>query len=268
VLGLRIVTAAVLAPAFVAGIWLLSEDGFALLVGAIGGIAAAEWGRLCGFGRVGTALYAAALVALGGVALASDALEVLVAAGAGWWLVAAVMVMVYPRGDVIWVRPWGHALIGGVAMLPGWAGFVLLQAHVAGPGLLLWVLVLVWAADIGAYFAGHAFGRRKLAPAVSPGKTWEGVAGGALLALLVGVVGALAAGLEPRAWPAAGALVLVLLAASVVGDLAESIAKRTAGGKDSSRMLPGHGGVLDRIDSLLAAVPVAALVLAGWGGGA
>src|SRR5690606_16951319 len=125
-----------------------------------------------------------------------------------------------------------------------------------------------WAADIGAYFSGKTFGRRKLAPQVSPGKSWEGLFGGLLTSLLI----TLAVGLY-RGWPVtemvlalAGAALVVLI--SVVGDLTESMFKRSSGIKDSSQLLPGHGGVMDRIDSLTAAIPVFALLLwmAGWGG--
>jgi phosphatidate cytidylyltransferase len=134
-------------------------------------------------------------------------------------------------------------------------------------GLILAVMVLVWVADIGAYFSGRRFGKNKLAPQVSPGKSWEGVYGGLAASLLVTLVVGLS-----RDWSGsallialAGAAVVVLI--SVVGDLTESMFKRQAGLKDSSNLLPGHGGVLDRIDSLTAAIPVFAVLLwlAGWG---
>lgn len=130
-----------------------------------------------------------------------------------------------------------------------------------GNWLILAVMVLVWGADIGAYFSGKAFGKRKLAPQVSPGKSWEGVYGGLLLSLLITLV----VGLVRDA--SVGQIVLSLLGAalvvfiSVVGDLTESMFKRQSGIKDSSNLLPGHGGVLDRIDSLTAAIPVFAVLL-------
>ena len=123
---------------------------------------------------------------------------------------------------------------------------------------LIWLLLLVGVADVGAYFTGRAWGRRKLAPRLSPGKTWEGAAGGALLSALVG--GGVLAAWGRLSWFLVG-VTLLLIAVGVFGDLLESLLKREAGAKDSGTLLPGHGGVLDRIDSALAALPVFALLL-------
>jgi len=181
-----------------------------------------------------------------------------------WWLLALLAVLVYPRATVLWHNLPAQALIGLVLLVPSWQAVVQVQQQgavgLAGPWALLFILVWVWAADTGAYFAGRAFGRHKLAPSVSPGKTIEGLLGGAALALLVVTL---------VAWqgPVSGdriALLLVALVtvlASVLGDLFESMIKRQAGVKDSGTMLPGHGGMLDRIDSVTAALPVA---LAGF----
>ncbi len=134
---------------------------------------------------------------------------------------------------------------------------------------LVSAMAIVWVADIGAYFAGRAFGRHKLAPAISPGKTWEGVAGGMLAVLVLSAVAALTpalAGSFPArlltsfGWPMGVAMICALVAASVVGDLFESMMKRRAGMKDSSTLLPGHGGVLDRIDALIPSMPLALLI--------
>ena len=133
--------------------------------------------------------------------------------------------------------------------------------------LIVAVMVLVWAADIGAYFSGKTFGRRKLAPRVSPGKSWEGLIGGLITSLLITLCVGLYHGWSPRELALAllGAALVVVI--SVVGDLTESMFKRSSGIKDSSQLLPGHGGVMDRIDSLTAAVPVFTVLLwlAGWG---
>jgi phosphatidate cytidylyltransferase len=135
--------------------------------------------------------------------------------------------------------------------------------HERSPWLLLAAMALVWVADIAAYFAGRAYGRRKLAPAISPGKTWEGAIGAVAAVLVYGLaVMAFAGGLPSFGLLLVSALALVLLTAmSIVGDLFESLMKRQAEVKDSSQLLPGHGGVLDRIDSLTATLPLLALVL-------
>ena len=192
-----------------------------------------------------------------------------------WWAVCAVWLaigaLVLRAGPPAWLRwpVWARVSLGLLALGFGW--LALTGAHRLGVNFLMSVLCLVWVADIGAYAAGRAFGRNKLAPTISPGKSWEGVAGGVLGALVL--AGAWIAFLDPRfgaqgaslyarlqdAFGVFGLLVavLVLAAASVVGDLFESLVKRAAGAKDSSRLLPGHGGVLDRIDALLPVLPLA-----------
>jgi phosphatidate cytidylyltransferase len=160
------------------------------------------------------------------------------------------------------------AAVLGLFILPAFGHAALLLREV-GIGVLLSVAVLVWAADVGAYFAGKALGRRKLAPAISPGKSWEGAIGGWLLAMIVAVSLAATQAFSPT-WfsrvgnsaglPAVALLVTLMVVVSVVGDLFESLLKRQVGMKDSSRLLPGHGGVLDRIDALLPVFPLAALL--------
>jgi phosphatidate cytidylyltransferase len=153
-------------------------------------------------------------------------------------------------------------LLGALVILPTWAAMVAL--HAVGTWLLLAAMALVWVADISAYFAGRAFGKHKLAPTISPGKTWEGVAGAVVGVLIYG--GAVLtfsplAGKLPLAQPVLILLLVLLTAVSVMGDLFESLLKRQAGIKDSSNLLPGHGGVLDRIDALTSTLPLAALIL-------
>jgi phosphatidate cytidylyltransferase len=184
-----------------------------------------------------------------------------------WWGLATWLVLTYPRSGELWSSAACRLLIGLLILLPAWQGLVLLKHWPLGNWLILSVMVLVWAADIGAYFSGRAFGKRKLAPQVSPGKSWEGVYGGLTVSLVITLVVGIS-----RDW-GFGQILLGLLGAallvmsSVVGDLTESMFKRRSGIKDSSNLLPGHGGVLDRIDSLTAAIPIFAVLLwaAEWG---
>jgi phosphatidate cytidylyltransferase len=171
-----------------------------------------------------------------------------------WWLIAFVWTLFYPTGIPLLVR-W---VSGALVLVPLFIALIVLFR--IGPEKLLFSLLIVWAADAGAYFAGKSFGRVKLAPSISPGKTWEGVIGGFLVVALLAVVGV--------RWTDASLAVLLpfflaVAALSIVGDLTVSMFKRTAGVKDSGTIFPGHGGVLDRIDSVAAAAPLFALGL-GW----
>lgn len=265
----RVITALVLLPIALGGFFLLDGALFALFIAAVVCLGGWEWARLAGLAAQPLRVAYAGVVAvlLYGLyqlpALASSVLLL----GVAWWAVATVWVLNYPASSRYWDGAPGRLLIGLLILLPAWQGLVLLKQWPLANGLILAVMVLVWGADIGAYFAGKTFGKRKLAPRVSPGKSWEGLAGGLLASLLI----AAAVGLY-RGWSGgelllalAGTALVVLV--SVVGDLTESMFKRQAGVKDSSHLLPGHGGVLDRIDSLTAAIPLFAVLLwlAGWG---
>jgi phosphatidate cytidylyltransferase len=264
VLKTRVATALVLLALLLAVLfWLppLAGAGFLLAVVLMG---AWEWAAFAGLGapaaRLGYVLATLALCA-GGWALASDAagLARLMQVAALWWGIALLWLSLAPHRIT---RP-AAAIAGLLVLAPAFVGLARLLAQPSPPQgalKLLGMLVIVWAADIGAYFAGRRFGRLKLAPAVSPNKTWEGVLGGVVLALVVALVVARWSGTP--ALPFA-ALALAVVCASIVGDLTESLFKRFAGLKDSGGLLPGHGGVLDRIDSITAAVPFYVLGL-GW----
>ena len=181
--------------------------------------------------------------------------QLVLAVSLSWWVIALLWVIFAPRR----AAAWSAGLAGILALVPAWLAMVRLRMDVPrGEQWLLFALCLVWAADIGAYFAGRSFGRVRLAPQVSPGKTWEGVLGGVLLAAVVAVAGG-----RWFAVPLARLLPLCLgvVAFSIVGDLTESLLKRFAGLKDSGTLFPGHGGVMDRIDSLTGAMPVLLLGL-------
>ena len=187
------------------------------------------------------------------------------------WLALALCLFIagrFPPSD-----RWRLVYAGLALLLPAACWFALVAAYRNGLVFLISILAIVWAADIAAYFAGRAFGKKKLAPSISPGKTWAGAIGGAIAALIVAALipAAIALGLPQlsgsffavlgQRWPSIAVLaaVLVLVVLSIVGDLFESQLKRQHGVKDSGRLLPGHGGVFDRVDALLPVVPVAVL---------
>ena len=276
-LGQRVLTAVVLLALLLGALFAPMAWPFAALTLLFLAAAGWEWGRLNGLASMPalglgllTAVLSLLLVQAQDPALPSPVCQF----GSLAWLVAgAYALRVGPAG---WSRlPRSLRLLIGPALLAvAWLGLV--RVHAVGVNFLLSVLCLVWAADIAAYAGGRTFGRHKLAPTISPGKTWEGVFSGALGVLVLGagwwifdrLLALDSPGLPTRlvdafGVPGAIAALLLLTAASVVGDLVESLVKRAAGAKDSSRLLPGHGGVLDRIDALLPVVPlVAALGLA------
>ncbi len=265
----RVLTALVLAPLAVWGILALPGIWFAGVLGIIVTLGAWEWTNLIGLRTGGRLAYTVALpcimLALFPLLNDPDSMVAVGVVGLAWWLAATVSILRFPGGGEFWREHRGaRASAGLFVLIPAWASLVVLHQTPSGPGFVLLLALLIWGADTGAYFAGRAFGRHKLAPQVSPGKTWEGVGGGALFALLVASVGGI--WLEPLGGlPAFLLLVLVTIAFSVLGDLAESMFKRLMDVKDSGGLLPGHGGILDRIDSLTAAAPIFALGLYGLG---
>lgn len=269
----RVLTAVVLLLVLLPALWSSQVEFFLTITLLMIGAAAWEWGRLAGLSFrqavvLGGLCGVLGLCLWGGGLLSLD-LGWFWALMAGGWVLGSAFLLT--QGVGAWSR-WSarlRASLGVLVLLAAWLALV--QARRSGINFLLSSLALVWAADIGAYFAGRAFGgrvfRKKLAPSVSPGKTWEGVVGGAAVVWMLSVVW--------RAWDHSGRadsaslyttlastgemwLLLALaclVAMSVVGDLVESLIKRAAGVKDSSRLLPGHGGVLDRVDALLPTLP-------------
>jgi phosphatidate cytidylyltransferase len=257
----RVITAVILAPLVVAGFVWLHGPWFALFIGAVVTLAAWEWARLAGeSAQKGRIVYAlvVALILAGLYRYAVPPQYILVPAVA-WWLAAIFMISRYPDGNGLWSGSMIAQLFGLFILLPAWYGLVWLKLQTGGLWLILALMILVWAADIGAYFAGKTWGKRKLAPRVSPGKSIEGLLGGLVLTqvLTLAALVYLDWNLSDLLLGQLGALLVVLF--SVVGDLTESMFKRDQGLKDSSNLLPGHGGVMDRIDSLTAAIPVFAL---------
>jgi len=267
----RVITALVLLPPVLATLWFGSTPLVGAVFGAAAMVAVLEWGTLTGVRRAGAG--PGAIVCYVGAAAALTALAVwlrestmpwvLVIGTCAWWLLVLSWIARYPVGfDESHPPRWLNAG-AGLLVVPGTiAAVTLLHGAPDGALRLLFAFVLVWAADVGAYFAGRALGRRKLAPNVSPGKTWEGVFGGLTLSLLIAAVaGTWLFHLQGTAWLPFLLLCVAVVLLSIVGDLGESLLKRQVGVKDSGTLLPGHGGVLDRVDSLLAALPAMALGL-------
>lgn len=274
----RIITAVVLLAILLPALFYPSHIPFACVMLALIAAAGWEWGRLNGYGGNVSLFLGAEIAVLCALSwwlglLESSLLPVWIVASAGWVLGGAALLRAAVPG---WPRiPRGLRLVGGqLALWVAWLAAV--QARIVGINFLLSVLVLVWVADVFAYFSGRAFGlkftRNKLAPTISPGKSWEGVWGGmagvVILALiwtwsdsaLQASVASLYSRLAERGWWLLVIGVIFLAAMSVVGDLVESLIKRSAGAKDSSALLPGHGGVLDRVDALLPTLPIAMML--------
>ena len=248
----RVITALILGAVVLLGIFFLPHPAVAVVAAALILAGAWEWSAFLGLTdtakRLAFVLLIGASVAwlwwLGPDAARFDNVPI---GAACWWLLALVWVAAMPTV----INTGSAALAGIMVLLPAW--FALVRLHSMSPQLMLFVLLLVVSADVGAYFAGRQFGKHKLAPRVSPGKTWEGVCGGLAGSMLLAIIGVY--WFDMHAAPFIGLCVLVFIA-SVVGDLTESMFKRHAGLKDSGSLLPGHGGVLDRLDSVTAAAPV------------
>lgn len=268
----RVITAIFLFAAFFSALFFLPPFGWAIFATVVAVIAAWEWGALMGLGAKPRLVLGAGLLVVcaivgllepAALGIGLDSSDAAWRLGRWFYLPAAAfwMLLVPLWMKQRWPLPKSAAglAVGALLILPTW--LALIQLRQAGAMALLTVMAVVWLADIAAYFSGRAFGKHKLAPSISPGKTWEGAIGAGIAVLIYGF--SLSASLPAVLSSNSGLLfiVLVLLTAiSIIGDLFESLLKRQAGLKDSSSILPGHGGVLDRIDSLTSTLPLVALV--------
>jgi phosphatidate cytidylyltransferase len=253
----------------------LGPTAFLALTAALLGAACFEWLRLAGLAPPWPVLFGAAFTLLAFCAawfgtLTGPVANFALLASAAVWLLIALLLFRHEASGARLPR-WLILIACPLLLATAWVGFARLLA--GGYVLLISALALVWIADIAAYFAGRAFGKRKLAPRISPGKTWAGVGGAVAAVMVLAAAIWVAIPQQPifstrvaQHWGFVAMLLalLVLVALSIVGDLFESLLKRQAGVKDSSGLLPGHGGVFDRIDALLPVLPVAALITAGW----
>ncbi|MEY0764859.1 MULTISPECIES: phosphatidate cytidylyltransferase [Providencia] len=281
----RLLTAIVLIPIVIAALFLLSPANFGVVVIAVCALGAWEWAQFVGWHsqakRIGLAVVFAAILlamqfSISDINQFSTEPMILYGLWAGliWWGIAIILVVTYPASAA-----WGNSVIirllfGVLTIIPFYCGMMVLRTvgyqsdTFFGAWWLLYVMLLVWGADSGAYAFGRTIGRNKMAPKVSPGKTWEGLVGGLITA---GVISWLFSAFAPIPVMPDYLLVtsIIVVVVSVFGDLTESMFKRQSGIKDSSHLIPGHGGILDRIDSLTAAIPVFAglnlLIFNGFG---
>lgn len=250
----RIITAVILAVLFLGVLLCLPPMATMIVMTALVLTGAWEWSAFLrahrGVARGAYVVFVALLlIAVWYAAAVPDVLHIILVTALVWWVIALAWIIFAPRS----VAPWSAGLAGVLALVPAWLALVRLRDLPHGAQWVLFTLLLVWSADIGAYFAGHRFGRIRLAPEVSPGKTWEGVLGGFALSAVVAVSGSAWFALPLYSFVP---LCLAAVAFSIVGDLTESLLKRFAGVKDSGTLFPGHGGVMDRIDSVTGAAPV------------
>lgn len=275
----RVLSAIVLIAVVLCALLYFTPFYFALSLGAVVTLGIWEWTQFARLKNALVRLFSAAFLGafvflwiytegnyLDAGRVFEQYLPLLLLNSVAWWGLALLMVITYPRSAKWWAKnPLLQCLFAFSTLIPFVAAVLRLRLDqftadpYHGLFLLLYVFVLVWAADSGAYFAGRAFGKHKLAPKVSPGKTWEGVLGGLVMALVLAFVFLHFSAetlLGERNMAGFVALSVATVAVSVLGDLTESMFKRESGIKDSSQLIPGHGGVLDRIDSLTAAVPV------------
>lgn len=266
----RVITAFIMMGVFLSILFFLPWWAFAIFIACVFAVGAWEWANMSGFSFALRIVYLLVTLALGaGLAWWSDwaanteKMQAMLGFACAWWGIAFLWLQTYPASVPLWNNLALRSLMGWCVLVPSWLSTLYLRNE-PGPLLVLLCLLVVAAADVGAYFSGRAFGKRKLAPSISPGKSWEGVIGGAILAVIIAVGFSFLFGAGH--WLSLLGIVIPVALVSVVGDLFESMVKRVRGVKDSGTILPGHGGVLDRIDGIAAATPVFAfsLIMSQW----
>jgi phosphatidate cytidylyltransferase len=272
----RVYTAIVLTIIFLAALLGLPAGYFSFFIGAVVLIGAWEWAMLAGYGAIWQRLAYSALILVlllgasfylkfageAAPALDSTAIRDLLVVGCVWWALALLLVQGYPSSAILWGRKLLRLLMGVAVLVPTWISLVYIRQLPEGIYLVLLVILVVAMADSGGYFVGRKFGKHKLAAAVSPGKTWEGFAGGLMANLcLAGIL----AFMFQLNWLLLACIIVPTSLVSVLGDLLESMVKRHARVKDSGSILPGHGGILDRVDGITAGAPVFALAVLSTG---
>lgn len=253
----RIITAIILIAATLAVLFYLSPQSFCIVIGVIALAAAWEWTNLMEIKSASWRLLYLVVMFLVFLNALFIPMTLIFVTTFIWWLFAIILITLYPRGSRWWGKGFvWRGLMGLIVLMPCWAAVNYIRNQNQGIYALIFLFVLVWGADSTAYFVGKKWGKNKLASIVSPGKSIEGVIGAVVFAIVITLLALWSSHVSFRGWPWAILLSVVTVLFSVVGDLFESMLKRQANLKDSSQLLPGHGGILDRIDSLTAAAPI------------
>lgn len=267
----RIITGLLIAAIFLCSLLILPKFIFFLLISLLLLASAWEWANLAYLYRpmqrfayvfiTGLLLSIVTVVAdiSPHLTINVEVIRYLLLISVSWWVLALLWVQSYPSSAVLWGNRWVLALMGWLVLIPIWVALVYLHSHANGKLLILLVVTTVVTADVGAYFFGKILGKHQLASTVSPGKSWEGFWGGLIACMFLAVLVAWA--VDFPQWIQLLVVIILVALASIIGDLVESMVKRHRGVKDSGNILPGHGGILDRIDGLTAAVPVFALAI-------
>ncbi len=274
----RLITTFILIALVIAVLFFLPPIGFAFVTLAVCMLSAWEWSKIAGYisgrQRIWFAVFCGLLLTFIMLTVLSYRsfttvwqLQYALCLSLAWWLVALILVLYYPRSAILWSKfRLLRLALGLLTIFPFFCGMLVIRQHhydinhFIGAWWLLYVMVLVWGADSGAYIFGRALGRHQLAQKISPGKTWEGLMGGLLTSATIAYLFYKYAPLNAAPLTLFFCSFMTVLA-SILGDLTESMFKREAGIKDSGKLIPGHGGILDRIDSLTAAVPVFACLM-------
>lgn len=257
----RIITALILIPIVIVFIFLAETLWFAVFFAFIAAVGSWEWAGLSKLNSFLQTIYTSLIISILSLIYWLDSnvvYQYIIFTGAAYWLLALVLIISYqkkhnllPRSSLV------LSIVGMFLIIPMWASLVFLKSFsLIGPTLIMFLMLLIWGADTAAYFAGKQWGKRKLADRVSPGKTWEGSIAGGLSGVAIALGFVLFSNIEFGDSLLFIVISVITVIASVFGDLMESMVKREAGQKDSGNILPGHGGVMDRVDSLTAASPV------------
>lgn len=257
----RLITAAILIPIVLFILFFLTPQVFFGATTIVMLLALWEWTHLMGVTskllRLAIVLFTLPIFGY----MVTVQIQNILYVGTAWWLFSIILLLVYPKFKILTQNKVSKWLIGLLVLIPSWAALNFIRNQSDGEYSILFFFILIWGADSVAYFVGRKWGKTKLAPTISPGKSWQGVAGALLFSIIFTLLAMKLAQVPNHLWTWGLIVSVLTIIFSIVGDLVESMLKREAGVKDSGSILPGHGGVLDRIDSLTAAAPIFAVSL-------